>query len=185
MQQTDSKQFQKHSFADLFLNSCLGKIAIIIGITALILVVAKVTVPSKAKMEMEIEDDIRECIEQCQAKDADKSDDLVRNTMSVFTHADKNSEDEETMDMFWKHNSIEIYRHMFFSTAYMRNNAIPNGKRVGLGVFGLVIPMLDYSDFIMRTGPIRKEYNQRIIQNEFSVDVEPGMDPDDDSYEQY
>ena len=67
----------------------------------------------------------------------------------------------------------------------MRNNAIPNGKRVGLGVFGLVIPMLDYSDFIMRTGPIRKEYNQRIIQNEFSVDVEPGMDPDDDSYEQY
>ena len=72
-------------------------------------------------MEMEIEDDIRECIEQCQAKDADKSDDLVRNTMSVFTHADKNSEDEETMDMFWEHNSIEIYRHMFFSTAYMLN----------------------------------------------------------------
>ena len=118
MQQTDSKQFQKHSFADLFLNSCLGKIAIIIGITAIILVVAKVTVPSKAKMEMEIEDDVRECIEQCQAKDADKSDDLVRNTMSVFTHADNNSEDEETMDMFWEQLHRNLPPHVLLYCLY-------------------------------------------------------------------
>ena len=49
---------------------------------------------------------------------------------------------------------------------------------VGVGVFGLVIPSLDFSDFIMRMAPLRKDYNQRIIKNEFSVDGDPEQDPD-------
>ena len=177
MDQPDKKQFAKKSYVDLFLRSCLGRFIIIGILTAIVLFVAKATVPSKAKMESEMNDDIIQCIQECQAKFADGSDDLVRNTMSVFTHADS-IPDDDTMDTFRKHNRIVYYKHTFYHTAYLFNNVIPDGKRVGVGVFGLVIPSLDFSDFIMRMAPLRKDYNQRIIKNEFSVDGDPEQDPD-------
>ena len=177
MQQTDIGQYKKrHPYIVLFLRSCLGKVIIIAAVTGLVLLAASTTVPSKAKMEQELTDDIEQCIEECQGNAADISDDIVRNTMSVFTHAD--SIPEKEMDTFWKHNRIEIYPHTFFTTAHLYNNAIPNGKRVAVGVFGIVIPMLKYTDFIMRMAPLRKDYNQRIIKNEFSIDADAEQDPD-------
>ena len=155
MDQPDKKQFAKKSYVDLFLRSCLGRFINIGILTAIVLFVAKATVPSKAKMEAEMNDDIIQCIQECQAKFADGSDDLVRNTMSVFTHADS-IPDDDTMDTFRKHNRIVYYKHTFYHTAYLFNNVIPDGKRVGVGVFGLVIPSLDFSDFIMRMAPLRK-----------------------------
>ncbi|MGM9699705.1 MAG: hypothetical protein ACI3Y0_13855 [Prevotella sp.] len=178
MQQTDRGQYQKKQpWVDLFLRSCLGKIIIIVILTGLVLLAAMYTVPSKAKMEQELTDDIQQCIEECQGNAADVSDDIVRNTMSIFTHADS-IPDTETMNTFWNHNRIEFYPHTFFSTAYLYNNAIPNGKRAAVGIFGMVIPMLKYTDFIMRMAPMRKDYNQRIIKNEFSIDNDVENDPD-------
>ena len=139
MDQPDKKQFAKKSYVDLFLRSCLGRFIIIGILTAIVLFVAKATVPSKAKMEAEMNDDIIQCIQECQAKFADGSDDLVRNTMSVFTHADS-IPDDDTMDTFRKHNRIVYYKHTFYHTAYLFNNVIPDGKRVGVGVFGPVLP---------------------------------------------
>ena len=110
MDQPDKKQFAKKSYVDLFLRSCLGRFIIIGILTAIVLFVAKATVPSKAKMEAEMNDDIIQCIQECQAKFADGSDDLVRNTMSVFTHADS-IPDDDTMDTFRKHNRIVYYKH--------------------------------------------------------------------------
>ena len=113
MDQPDKKQFAKKSYVDLFLRSCLGRFIIIGILTAIVLFVAKATVPSKAKMEAEMNDDIIQCIQECQAKFADGSDDLVRNTMSVFTHADS-IPDDDTMDTFRKHNRIVYYKHTFY-----------------------------------------------------------------------
>ena len=177
MQQTDRGQYKKHQpVVDLFLRSCLGKVIIIAAVTGIVLLAASTTVPSKAKMEQELTDDIGQCIEECQGNAADISDDFVRNAMSVLTHPD--SIPEQAMDIFWKHNRIEVYHHTFFSTAFLFNNAIPNGKRCAIGVFGMVIPMLKYNDFIMRMVPMRKDYNQRIIKNEFSIDSDAEQDPD-------
>ena len=120
MQQTDRGQYKKRQpFIDLFLRSCLGKVIIIAAVTGLVMLAASTTVPSKAKMEQELTDDIEQCIEECQGNAADISDDIVRNTMSVFTHAD--SIPEKEMDTFWKHNRIEIYPHTFFTTAHLYN----------------------------------------------------------------
>ena len=95
MQQTDRGQYKKRQpFIDLFLRSCLGKVIIIAAVTGLVLLAASTTVPSKAKMEQELTDDIEQCIEECQGNAADISDDIVRNTMSVFTHADSIPEKE-------------------------------------------------------------------------------------------
>ena len=171
MQQTDSGQYPKLSFVDLFLRSCLGKIIIVGIITGIILLIANVTVPSKAKMEEEMNDDIMECIMECQGKEVDMSDNLVRNTMSAFTHADT-TPDDDTMDTFRKYNRIEIYHHTFYSTAYLFNNSLPSGTRAGIGLFGMVVPTLDFNDFIMRMAPLRKDYNQRIIQDKYSTDEE-------------
>lgn len=176
MQQTDRGQYKKQSFIDLFLRSCLGKIIIIAAITGIVLLAASTTVPSKAKMEQKLTDDIGQCIVECQGNAADVSDDFVRNAKSAFTSCD--SIPEKEMETFWKHNRIEIYDHTFFATAHLFNNAIPNGKRAAIGVFGVVIPMLKYNDFIMRMAPLRKDYNQRIIQNEFSIDTDAEQDPD-------
>ena len=57
MDQPDKKQFAKKSYVDLFLRSCLGRFIIIGILTAIVLFVAKATVPSKAKMEAEMNDD--------------------------------------------------------------------------------------------------------------------------------
>ena len=185
MQQPDRGQYKKSPIVDLFLRSCLGKLIIIAVITGIILLIAKFTVPSTGKTQQELNADIKHCIEECQAKDADASDDLVRNAMSIFTHSDSIA-DDGSMDTFHKHNRIEYYRHTFYHTAYLFNNVIPNGKRVGIGIFGVVIPTLDYKDFIMRMAPMRKDYNQRIIKNEFSIDVDPEQDPDfGDTYNTY
>ncbi|MGN0280759.1 MAG: hypothetical protein ACI4B3_00470 [Prevotella sp.] len=186
MQQTDRGQYQKRQpFVDLFLRSCLGKVIIIAVLTGIILLIAQSTVPTKAKMEQEMNNDIQQCIEECQGNAADDSDDLVRNAKAVFIHGDSIA-DTEAMETFWKHNRIEYYPHTFFITAYLYNNAIPNGKRAGVGIFGMVIPMLKYSDFIMRMMPLRKDYNQRIIKNQFSIDSNPENDPDfGDTYNTY
>ena len=175
MQLNDKGQYQNNGVADLFLRSCLGKIVIVAVTTGLILLIASTTVPSKAKMEEEMNDNIQQCINECQGKATDGTDDLVRNAISTFTHADSDA-DKSMMETFRKHNRIEIYHHTFYKTAYLFNNSLPNGTRAGIGFFGMVIPMLDFNDFIMRMAPLRKEYNQRIVQNEFTADDD--FDPD-------
>ena len=66
MQQTDRGQYKKHQpVVDLFLRSCLGKVIIIAAVTGIVLLAASTTVPSKAKMEQELTDDIGQCIEEC------------------------------------------------------------------------------------------------------------------------
>ena len=60
---------------------------------------------------------------------------------------------------------MEIYRHTLFSTARVSNNLHPEGKREGIGIFGLVIPILNYDDFLMAEGNVRGKQHDRLIQS--------------------
>jgi hypothetical protein len=51
------------------------------------------------------------------------------------------------------------------------------GVRCAIGVFGIVIPTANFNDFLLRVGPMRKEYNTPAINT--SVDEEYfGENPD-------
>lgn len=177
MKQSDRGTYQKDSVMQQFYRSCLGKVIILAVVSSLLLLIARLTVPGKEYMLGETTDNIRQCIEANINIPADKIDNVVNNMVATFTHADS-LEAEESMKDFWKYNTIEVYEHFFFTTSYVHNNYLPGGKRAGIGVFGLVISTVDYSDLLLRVAPVRKEYNQRIITNTWSNEVDLGSNPD-------
>ena len=67
-------------------------------------------------------------------------------------------------EAFDKYNRLEIYRHAFFTTAYIYNNIRAEGVRVGIGAFGVVVPTVNFNDFLFKLGPMHKGYNQKILQ---------------------
>ena len=61
---------------------------------------------------------------------------------------------------------------------YIISNFNSRGARAAVGIFGLVIPTVNFNDFVLRNGPIRKEYNQRIIKQTITSDTYMGDNPD-------
>ena len=59
----------------------------------------------------------------------------------------------------------------------MRNNIHPSGIREGIGIFGIVIPTINYDDFLMSEGPVRGKYNERLIQDQVIPDDYLGDNP--------
>lgn len=165
MYQSDRGSYRKQeSLARQFSHSCLGQIVITAAITAVILLLAYITRPSSAKMEADIRDDIRQCIEERDSLNNDWIDDIVSNAGYIFTTADSLSEDDEMMNAFNKYNYLRYYYHPFFATVYLHNNLLPEGKRCGLGIFGVVIPMLNYNDLLLNDELMRADtLNQRLI----------------------
>lgn len=177
MYQSDKTTYsRKESYSHMFLNSCIGRLIVLSGIIAALLFVAFFTVPSKEAMEMKITSSINECIEANYETKCDKIDDAVRNMTSLFTMADTVT-DSKNMEDFCKYNNIEIYHHSLYSTARIHNNLNMEGIRVGIGIFGIVIPTVTFSDMILRVGPVRKDYNQKIIRNTYD-DEDLGNNPD-------
>jgi hypothetical protein len=66
------------------------------------------------------------------------------------------------MELFHKYNTMEIKRGRFYSKAVLRNNIRPEGTTIGIGILGMVVPTLSYNDFLLRTGPMHKGYDQEI-----------------------
>lgn len=167
---------QKESYAHMFFHSCLGRLIILGAVAALLLLIAHATVPSDDTMGRKIMNDIRLCIEQNTLSKNDRIDEAVRNATSIFAEPDSTADTTSVAD-FHKYNKLEISRHTFYSTARVRNNLKPEGIRAGIGIFGMVIPTVNYSDLILRAGPVRKEYNQPIIRNAYGSD-DLGNNPD-------
>ena len=143
-----------------FLHSCLGRIVILAAIFGVLLLVAAFTVPDDETMALEMDDNIRQCIETNDSIKTDGIDDVVNNIGYIFTHA--SSDDEEVMTRFHKYNSLEIRRHRFYSTAVLHNNLNTDGTLAGIGIFGMVIPTVGFNDILLRTGPMHKGYEQEI-----------------------
>lgn len=82
------------------------------------------------------------------------------------------------MNDFKEHNNLVYHNHLFFSTMNLYNTFQVQGLRCGIGIFGLVIPTVNFNDFILKTGTMRKEYNQQIIRNVIADDDYMGENPD-------
>jgi len=147
-----------------FTNSCLGKIAVLGAIVAGLLIVAHLTVPDRESMILETEDNIRQCIQANDSLQTDKIDDAINNIGYTFTHADSTF-DAEVWEAFNKYNRLEYHKHSFYATVHVRNNFRPQGTRVGVGIFGLIIPTVNFNDILLRVDPIHKGYGKELIQN--------------------
>ncbi len=154
----------KQSVAEEFYHSCLGKIVILLIFLFVLFIVAIMTVPSDEKMETEMMDNIRECIQQNDSIKGDAIDDAVANISRIFTEADTTMNDKEAMEAFHKYNKLEIYRHSFYTTARLRNNLSSEGIRVGIGIYNMVIPTVKYSDIILFVSTIKNYNKERLIE---------------------
>ena len=175
--QSNRSQYRKETLSSQFFRSCLGKIIILAAFIVIVLTVAKITVPSDNEMMFGTLDGVCQCIQQSHGSAGDASDDFVRNGIATFSHETDSARRDTILEDFHKFNKVEIYHHTFFSTSYIINNFNSRGERAAVGIFGLVIPTVNYNDFVLRTGPIRKDYNQKIIKQTITSDTYMGTTP--------
>ena len=162
MDQTSNGGFKKNeSPLQAFYHSCLGKLAILGGILILLFIVALMTKPTQEEMEMEMVDNILQCI---QANDS-------------ISRADTAKIHKDLLKSLKKNNRLEIYNHSFFRTAYILNNIYPQGVRVGIGMFGIVYPTVLYKDLLLNVGPMQKNYKDGIIRSTVVKPADLGTNP--------
>ena len=182
MDQTSTGGFkQNESALQAFYHSCLGKITILAGILILLFIVGIMTKPTQEEMEMEMVDDILQCIQANDSIQGDGIDDQVNNLSSVFSRADTAKINKELLVSLKKNNLLEIYNHSFFRTAYILNNIYPQGVRVGIGMFGVVYPTVLYKDLLLNVGPMQKKYKDGVIRigtiNTHDLGTNPAVKP--------
>ena len=188
--------YHKQTAFEEFSHSCLGRLAILAVILFCVFLVALILRPSDSKMIWQTEDNIRECLLASDNIQSDIIDDYVGNIGRILTHADSAEVDAEQWAVFRKYNTLRIYSHPGYKTAYIHNNVHPEGVRVGIGIFGIVIPTVKYADMLLNTGTVRGEYGEQLIHKsgpaddnsaemntEVELDADPEATPDDDSEE--
>lgn len=165
-------------------HSCLGKL-IIVAVTVLaLLFIAYLTVPSEETMRYEMTDNIMQCISENDSIKTDGIDAFINNIGYIFTYADSAAVDTDELNNFNKYNRMEYYDHTFFATMLIHNNFRPEGTRVGVGVFGMVVPTVNFNDFILRVGPMHRGYNQKLIQQRPDRNEYMGETPDMDIFKE-
>ena len=178
MKQQDRGSYRKKdSLATEFRKSCLGRIIITSVILAILTVVAFFTKPSEQTMRDEMIDNIRECIEANDSINTDWIDDAINNVGYIFTTSDS-TVNQDLMNAFNKYNRLEYCDHTLFATMRLYNNYRIEGVCCGYGIFGIVIPTVNFNDFLLRVGTMRKEYNQSIIRQTYGDDDYMGENPD-------
>ncbi len=182
MEQTDRGSYKSYrtqeTLAQQFWHSCLGKLTVLAAIIGVALFIAYLTVPDEQTMMEEMTDNIRQCIEANDSIKTDWIDDAVNNVSYIFTHADSIPDGaiDETFD---KYNKVVYKRHTFYASAMLLNNFRPEGVCAGIGVFNIVIPTVNFNDFLMRVGPMHKGYDQKILQRTVIKGSESfGSDPE-------
>lgn len=177
MDQFNSNTYKKQGVMQEFYHSCFGKLIILAVISFILLIIAIMTVPSDDVMRIQMEDNIRQCLIDNDSIHGDALDETINNIGNTFTYADSAGVNQEMLATFKKYNKLEIFRHTLYSTAYIFNNLHPEGVRVGLGLFNFVIPMLYYNEFVMSTGAVRGDYNQKLIRDTYVPDEYVGDNP--------
>lgn len=165
MDQFNRDTYKKDTLFQEFYHSCLGKI-IILAVAALILfVIAVLTVPSNKKMQTETMDNIHECLQDNDSIVGDNLDEGFANIPRTFSEADTLLTKEDVLKCFKKYNSLEIYDHTSYKTAYLHNARFPQGVRIAVGIFGIVISTVYFDDLVLDIAPVHGDYNKKLISN--------------------
>jgi hypothetical protein len=165
MYRTDNKNYKaREPMGSAFVRSCLGQFIIFAAIMLVLMIIASLTVPSEQEMDAKVTDDIRQWIESPDSIEGDKSsNDWIDNTVSnigfTFTEAGPNP-NEKLLQRYKKTNRLEQYEHTFFRTMYLYNNFSADGVRSSIGIFGMVIPLINYANFMPKEGVLQNNFNK-------------------------
>lgn len=176
MQKIGKGNYEQESFLQQFYRSCLGKAIILCAVIALLLTAAYFSVPDEKTMYAETVDNVRQSISANIESKEDEIDCVVNNFSAFFTYVDS-TEAKEVMADFFKYNKIEVHKHTFYATTRIYNNIYPDGRRSGIGIFGIVIPTIKYKNLLLYVGTLRKKYNQPIIKRVWASDPDLGSNP--------
>ena len=177
MEQFNRDVYKKESLAQQFFGSCLGKIVTLGLLMVVLMVIAIITVPTDSMVKWQMEDNIRELLQDNDGIKGDDIDQAIDNFSNIFTHADTTANDKEIMKVYHKYNKLQVHHHTLFSTARVYNNLHPDGVRVGIGVFTGVIPTVKTSDLLLDVGPVRGDYNKKLVPEEGIPDQDMGENP--------
>lgn len=178
MDQTNNGSYKKQeTAAEAFYHSCLGKLVILAAVLGILFILGVMTKPTNDEMEMEMVDNILQCIDANDSIRGDKIDDHVNNMSNVFSKVDTAQVNKDLRISLNKNNRMVIYNHSWFRTAYIFNNIHPEGVRVGWGMFGVVYPTVTYEDLLLNVGPMQKKYNDGIIRSTVIDTHDMGTNP--------
>jgi hypothetical protein len=178
MDQTNNGSYKKQeTAAEAFYHSCLGKLVILAAVLGILFILGVMTKPTNDEMEMEMVDNILQCIDANDSIRGDKIDDHVNNMSNVFSKVDTAQVNKDLRISLNKNNRMEIYNHSWFRTAYIFNNIHPEGVRVGWGMFGVVYPTVTYEDLLLNVGPMQKKYNDGVIRSTVIDTHDMGTNP--------
>lgn len=178
MDQTNNGSYKKQeTAAEAFYHSCLGKLVILAAVLGILFILGVMTKPTNDEMEMEMVDNILQCIDANDSIRGDKIDDYVNNMSNVFSKVDTAQVNKDLRISLNKNNRMEIYNHSWFRTAYIFNNIHPEGVRVGWGMFGVVYPTVTYEDLLLNVGPMQKKYNDGVIRSTVIDTHDMGTNP--------
>jgi hypothetical protein len=157
MYQADRGDYRtKESIFSLFFHSCMGRILIVGIIIGILSGIACLTRPSEEVMTAEMVDDIRQCINRSDSVNSDKLDNMVANFGYIFSSADT-VVDVESWKNFKRYNRLQYFDHGTYATMLVFNNYNVEGTRCGIGIFGIVIPTVNFIDLLLRDGPIQTD----------------------------
>lgn len=178
MSQTQNRNYKTHeTLVQQVWHSCLGKIILLVVIGAVLLIIAHFNIPSEEQMKAETTDNIYQCLLDNDSIRTDDIDDAVHNMSYIFTTADT-VPNEDVVASFEKFNELKYYRHAFHATMLIHNNIHPEGVTAGIGILGFVIPTVNYSDMLLRTGIMHKGYDQKVIRRVTVGSESFGSDPE-------
>lgn len=164
MDQFNRDLYKKETLFQQFYHSCLGKIIILLGAGLALFVIALVTTPTEEQMAVYTEDNIHECLQDNEELRSDHLDEVFNNIGRTFSIADTTRTNKEVYDTYKRLNTIKVYPHAAYMTSYLHSSAHPEGIRVGIGVFGLVISTVRYDDILLDVGTVRGHYYEEHIK---------------------
>lgn len=160
---TDQDKDKRESLGHKLLHSRAGCFGIVVATILILMLAAVLTVPSKETMTRRVNRAITICLTDNPR--ADNWDEALRNLSLIFD--DDSTAIKVNKDVYEyvvKYNKVKVVRNTFTSEAIIVNNQFPNGTRVAIGVFGMVIPTINTHDLLMDFGEMRKEIGQQIIE---------------------
>jgi len=157
--------YKKETLLQQFYHSCLGKVIILLALGFILFILGVMNIPATEKMVKDTDDNVQQCLQDNDSTKNDNIDEFFCNIGRTFTTADTTLTNKEVYKAYRDFNHLEVYRHASFSTVYLRNYLYPQGVRVGIGIFGTVVSTVRYSDLVLDLGPVRGDYDQKLIQD--------------------
>jgi hypothetical protein len=190
MYQTDRGTYRTNqNMFKQFRQSCLGKIAIAMGIVVVLLIIAAISNPSYKKMKDGMEDNIKQSIWSRDSITADGMDIFMSNIGHTFSRFNDSvtTDMQRRWEMFISYadstgkpgNGLGYKSHLFWSTFNLRDNLRSEEVCAGIGIFGMVIPLVDFNKFLPREGPVIDYDNKPLIEHQGTDDEYYGETPVD------